>query len=625
MRKIIVTVGMMLCVIISGMSEYTVQAEELATGALEMTEEEREEFLKNTPEIVDVKLNEKGLALVKEALGGKSKQLDTIDPVGIGEEVVTDEDAEAAAVQSEDILPVSVDVSANNTFPPIGNQGQTLSCTAWANAYYMMTNNLANVRGWDAKHNSSYWISPKWVYHLIKEDGYSGSNSYYANRLLCEQGAPFFYDLEDPIMTNSNWQSWILGKNLWENALNNKMEKLYYISVLNEEKNDINLDKVKKILMNGYVVTFGTYIHEWKYVKLQKNGKIGKKGQNICYAVTKDREKKLGHAMTIVGYDDLIEIDINGDGITDTTGAFKVADSYGLNNMNDGYIWLAYDALKPISDIPIISNMTRQTAFWGNEVYFLQAKPSYCPLLLAEITLLTNSRQQIRLEFGISDNSKHTPEYLRRVSGLSGNLAFPRYPFDYNNGEGVNNVNFSGGDTKEEGTFVFDLTTVIKDYWKYNNQNVTNFKSNNFYVKLTDSTEDTYETSLIKVKLIDRIGKTEKEVICNQKTANGNSVTEIIDYQVLPMLVDSQKSFTASYGYPVQKQLIDKNHVYIYDQNDNLQNNLLNLSGDRKMLTINAPDTGYAKDSYYTLIHDKVLTDGGNVLENNSKFYFYVP
>ena len=258
--------------------------------------------------------------------------------------------------------------------------------------------------------------------------------------------------------------------------------------------------------------------------------------------------------MTIVGYDDLIEIDINGDGITDTTGAFKVADSYGLNNMNDGYIWLAYDALKPISDIPIISNMTRQTAFWGNEVYFLQAKPSYCPLLLAEITLLTNSRQQIRLEFGISDNSKHTPEYLRRVSGLSGNLAFPRYPFDYNNGEGVNNVNFSGGDTKEEGTFVFDLTTVIKDYWKYNNQNVTNFKSNNFYVKLTDSTEDTYETSLIKVKLIDRIGKTEKEVICKQKTANGNSVTEIIDYQVLPILVDSQKSFTASYGYPVQKQ-----------------------------------------------------------------------
>lgn len=70
-------------------------------------------------------------------------------------------------MQSEDILPVSVDVSANNTFPPIGSQGQSSSCTAWANAYYMMTNNLANVRGWDAKHNSAYWISPKWVYNLI--------------------------------------------------------------------------------------------------------------------------------------------------------------------------------------------------------------------------------------------------------------------------------------------------------------------------------------------------------------------------------------------------------------------------------------------------------------------------
>lgn len=578
MRKIIVTVGMMLCVIISGMSGYTVQAEELATGALEMTEEERKEFLENTPEIVDVKLNEKGLALVKEAQRENNNELETIEPVGMGEEIVTDEDSEAAVlnvdeedvgVQSEDILPVSVDVSANNTFPPIGDQGSSLSCTAWANAYYMMTNNLANVRGWDAKHNSAYWISPKWVYNLLMQSTYNketkkneavGIAMESALQLEYEQGAVFYNDLKDPDTNAENWRNWEIDRALWEKALSNKMESYYFLKIYDEEKQALKLETLKKLLMDGYVVTFASYIWEFDYTRLTKDSYIAQKGDKVCYIVRNGMVQNPGyHAMTIVGYDDSIEIDVDSDGIVDTYGALKIANSHGKGSNNNGYILMAYDALLPQTKVDAIKDLSRRCGIDDNIVYFIDPKKTYTPLLLAEITMKTQCRQQIQLDFGISQNDS---EEIKMIRGANGDWyrSSWAYPF-YKNNEKNSICNFSGGNTLEEATFVFDLTPLVKKFWIKNNQNVKYTQSNHFYIKLTDSIEDAYATSLVKVKLIDRIGNIQKEVACNQKIANGNSVIELIDYQVLPMLVDSRKSFTALYSYPVQEKLIDKGAV----------------------------------------------------------------
>lgn len=650
MRKIIVTVGMMLCVIISGMSGYTVQAEELATGDLELTEEEWKEFIENTPQIIDVKLNEKGLELVKESQGEQEKLLESVVPAEIGEEIVTDEDTEVAVlnakeddivVQSEDVLPVSVDVSANNTFPPIRNQGQINSCGPWAHAYYMMTNNLANARGWDAKHNSAYRISPKWVYNLVTVSEWDknlkkyvgqGTNRITILTLLCELGAPFYNDIKEPIITKDNWRSWEMESGIWKKAIENKMERFIRVSFLDQEKTNIELTNIKKILLDGYVLTFSTCFNEWgsgtgnpaaTVVGVGRGG-LGAVGEAACCIVRGELTDNLGyHAMTVVGYDDTIEIDVDGDGSADTIGALKIANSHGDGYANDGYIWLAYDALRSVSEVPQLANLSRRSAINYDTFYYLEAKKQYTPLLLAEVTLETKSRQQIRLDFGISNNITETMQVSRKITGNNFEQDI-NYPFYYSKEENIL-CNFSGGDTVEEGTFVFDLTPLVKKFWLQDNQNVTNKASNHFYIKLTDSVADSSCTRLVKVKLIDNISKSEKEVICDQKIADGNSVTELIDYQVLPMIVDSQKSFTARYAYPVQKKTANPNYVYIQDQNDNLQGNLLSLSGDRKTLTIGAPDTGYAKDSYYTLIHDKVLTDGGNVLENNSRFYFYVP
>ena len=479
----------------------------------------------------------------------------------MGEEIVTDEDAaeavlsvnEEAVLQSEEILPVSVDVSASNTFPPIGDQGQSLSCTAWANAYYMMTNNLANIRGWDAKHNSDYWIYPKWVYNLItvsKKDKNTqkyvgeGTNTITALRVLCEHGAPFYNGISDPHITVDNWRNWEIQSDIWKAALKNKMEDYSRLPVFNQEKTDIDLTELKKVLLNGYVVTFSTCFNEWEYGTVSRvgSGNLGIMGERVCYIVRKELVGEYDdpgyHAMTVVGYDDTIAIDVDGNGVADTYGALKIANSHGVNYANAGYIWLAYDALRSASGVPQLASLSRRLAINDDMFYYLEPKIQYTPLLLAEVTMQTRSRQQIRLDFGISKNTTETMQTSRRINGISYDDTKKNYPF-YNSKEENFLYNFSGGETLEEGTFVFDLTPLVKKFWLQNSNNVTNKASNHFYIQLSDSVADAYATALVKVKLIDNVGKTEKEVICNQKTANGNSVTEFIDFQVLPMLVDS--------------------------------------------------------------------------------------
>ena len=59
------------------------------------------------------------------------------------------------------------------------------------------------------------------------------------------------------------------------------------------------------------------------------------------------------HAMTVVGYNDQIWTDINGNGVVDNgeKGAFRIANSWGTGCKEGGFCWMAYDALKGSSAV----------------------------------------------------------------------------------------------------------------------------------------------------------------------------------------------------------------------------------------------------------------------------------
>ena len=60
---------------------------------------------------------------------------------------------------------------------------------------------------------------------------------------------------------------------------------------------------------------------------------------------------KGAHRITIVGYNDNIWVDINGDNVVDKgeKGAFKIANSYGETKDNKGFAWMSYDAVNAVS------------------------------------------------------------------------------------------------------------------------------------------------------------------------------------------------------------------------------------------------------------------------------------
>ena len=143
------------------------------------------------------------------------------------------------------------------------------------------------------------------------------------------------------------------------------------------------LKKSKEVRYNGYVVSFSSdfdenliYRGRIKYPEEHKN--------EYMLVVNKKTANTGGHAMTIVGWDDTLKIDIDGNGTVDSKGAFKVANSWGINGIgtDGGYFWLAYDAILMESLVPGMNEGSRDTAIRSQTVYFLEPKISYQPILL---------------------------------------------------------------------------------------------------------------------------------------------------------------------------------------------------------------------------------------------------
>ena len=119
------------------------------------------------------------------------------------------------------------------------------------------------------------------------------------------------------------------------------------------------------MLADGYILNFHTLISNWIYTTVKDNTNTIEddrfSGETACSAVCGSPDIA-GHAMTVVGYNDDIWIDINGNSVADDgeSGAFKIANSWGSGWGNKGFIWFAYDALKQYSSYSRSATTRRQ-------------------------------------------------------------------------------------------------------------------------------------------------------------------------------------------------------------------------------------------------------------------------
>ena len=420
-----------------------------------MTPEEEEVFRRTHPKVEVVLPNEIALERVNEARAAKGlPPLSGVRVAPIGKEIRSsigggppdDSTITGDALSGEGLT--YVDNSQLLAFPPIRNQGSLGSCASFATTYYQLTHMAGLLYGWDNKNeDNTTKFSPKWTYNMANGGENSGSSFVDNYSILEKHGAATwaefpYYGENEP----ANYRPWCLEPQAWENAIHYRTNGLTLVDVL-DENNQPSLEEIKAILNNGYIITFGTRISTWQFTRIA-NDKSTKDDdpfvrKSIAYWV---KDGTSAHAMTIVGYNDVIWTDINKNRKVEPEekGAFRIANSWGTGWREDGFTWLAYDAIGPDSSVG--PGPGRIGAIFYNCVFVITVKEHYEPLVVAEFTVNHAQRDQLHVDLGFSDIGSTTPTAIWEPRAV--NFQGGPYAFD-------------GTTVACNGTFVFDFTDLL--------------------------------------------------------------------------------------------------------------------------------------------------------------------
>jgi hypothetical protein len=403
-------------------------------------------------------------------------------------------------------LPVYVDNSLLPYFPPIRDQGVLGSGASFSTTYYQLSYMTALQRGLDIRNpgDNTNKYSPKWSYNMLN-DGSDGGTSLFENHKLLEKHgaatwAEFPYD--------SNYRAWCLNTGAWRNALGARTKTPQYSLYADT---DAGLAVIKQLLVNGYILTFGTHIYSWQNVIIQDDpstifddGAVGK------FSCSWMNGTSGAHAMTIVGYNDAIWTDINGNSVIDPgeKGALRIANSWGTgwNSADGGFIWLAYDALKDPSAVTGGPSTGRVSAIADNMVFVLTARDGYSPALIAEFTVNHARRNQLTMLVGHSDTTATEPATTWTP------LALAQQGGAYA---------FNGTTSAVDGTFVLDCTDILPP----------GGVSRRLFLGMIDSTAGHIAT-LSTFKVIDTTTDPDTEVVSGlvPRTADAATAYSYVEY-----------------------------------------------------------------------------------------------
>lgn len=295
-------------------------------------------------------------------------------------------------------LPKSVDNSTSVYFPEIGDQGGLGSCLFWAQIYYQYTYEYNKMSGIPTTADNVF--SPQWSYNVATAgDDMQCTTPISLNFMKYQGSVPM-----NQVPYDEQYQNAYPTEEIWRNAINYRIKEFYFFEDLGTHLNQItspddsDLVPVKTALNNGEILSYSTMMYGWTHTELTANEKAPENNKYIgeC-AVTSMDSYEGGHRMTLVGYNDDIWIDINKNSKIDKgeLGAFKVANSWGKEYGNDGFCWVAYDALNLTSCVyGVEENKERDCIF--TEITRIEVQPYGTDSeLYLKYTLNTSDRTQV--------------------------------------------------------------------------------------------------------------------------------------------------------------------------------------------------------------------------------------
>ncbi|MCX6272402.1 MAG: T9SS type A sorting domain-containing protein [Bacteroidetes bacterium] len=208
---------------------------------------------------------------------------------------------------------------------------------------------------------------------------------------------------------------WLSGYDYYYHAMKNRIDEIYSIPVGTPEGLQVLKHWINDHLEgapSGGVAQFAAYATS--AVTLPPGTEEG--GQ----CVTIDWTPNTNHQLTIVGFNDSIRydfngdgqftnnIDINGDGVVNVQdweiGGVKWVNSFGTGVGNNGFCYTMYKNL---------ADPKPQGGIWNNTVYVVIPKPDYQPKITFKVTLKHSNRSKVKVMAGISsDTASVVPEYV---------------------------------------------------------------------------------------------------------------------------------------------------------------------------------------------------------------------
>ncbi len=485
-------------------------------GFKEYSPEQLKDIEDNSPWISQIKHSKVGAARIKDHAAKTGKPVPKIKAVKHHhEEISTTKgfDANATGQIAQSLigttLPSSVDNSQLPSFPPIGDQGQIGSCVAWGSTYYQASHEIGLLNGTNNKTSQAGVLSPKWTYNLLNGGQDGGLWPTDAFNMLAANGAisimNFPYD--------TNYLAWDTNSQDWIAAISNRLAPAQMVSGLGGSQTQ-DLTAIKQLLTNGHVLTFATYVDSWVYTYVKADPSNPSSPHVGELAVSWMNGYSGGHYLTIVGYDDNVWIDVNGNGKVDAgeKGAFLIANSWGTSWGNNGFIWIAYDAFRAVSGVPngpSSGRVAAGAAMSSMVMSVVPLKPNYSPSLVATFTLSQSVRNQIAVQAGISSTSASNP------SSTLTNFALK------NQGGGYE-FNGTKGTNPQSATFAFDMTDLIPN----------SSSTMRYYLKVQDNLRGA-STQITSFNLVDLIHQ--QNASCTQVplSCDNSGVTAFVDYGFL--------------------------------------------------------------------------------------------
>jgi len=425
------------------------------TGLPALTAEDRAWKQRHAIRVGRVRLNQLGLDRVnaeRRERGMPALAGGRAEAPGVGAEVVPAEAAggDAGGGGPAPALPAYVDNSALKFFPPIRSQGSLNSCGVFSGTYYTMTYMHALANDLDARDGGdAFRFSPKWTYNMVNGGTNAGTWYFWAFGIGRGNGCSTWTEFPYVGSTSpaTNYREWCLAPEVWRSAINRRFDQQGYVS---DTDTDAGMAAVKALLANGYVLNYATFINSWKYKVIGDDPATGDDnaftGRNCCYFVDGTSGY---HAMTVVGYNDSIWVDVNGNGTVDAgeKGAFRIANSWGTLWQEAGFCWIAYDALRSVSAVAGGPSLNRRPCWDPPEADWVTARTAYRPQVVARFTVNHALRSQMALSLGISDQAAETPS----------TVWLPAYVFQNAGGA----LAFNGTATAVDGTFYMDFSDIV--------------------------------------------------------------------------------------------------------------------------------------------------------------------